>query len=286
MPGIRPAAPNSTGTILAAPSPISAQPASPAAVHGSAASARNPNAASPPPSRSASTGGQRRSSASPASLPPAMVTENAAYPSPAVAGSAPRHSRSSTADQSSTAPSARNDTKHSAPSSASRPCGTTKPGPAAGARGSIQPACASSSPPAATASTAAPSAGASPAYSSRLATAAPTSPPRLYMPWNPLISGRPLARSTTTAWAFMAMSTVPSAAPNTASATTRLATPGASASSGSMAQNSNPPPSVTARVPRCCAASPASGIAASAPAPGASSTSPSPASSSPIRSLA
>lgn len=108
---------------------------------------------------------------------------------------------------------------------------------------------------------------------------APAMPPTLYMPWNPDIIARPLARSTITACRFITTSSTPRLAPNTANAAASTGIEGVGISAGRHRQITVPAARIVRRQPKRAASPPASGIISTEPTPRQSSISPSCASS-------
>ena len=119
-----------------------------------------------------------------------------------------------------------------------------------------------------------PASGEAPAHNSTLSPAAPAMPPALNRPWKPDIMVRPLARSTITAWMFMATSTAPTAAPNASSAKASDSAVDAVASAGSSAQMPSPAMQITPRQPKRAARAPDSGMVRIEPIPRHSSSRP------------
>ncbi len=88
-----------------------------------------------------------------------------------------------------------------------------------------------------------------PADSSVVISSEPAKPPMLNKAWKPDISGRPEARSTSTAWTFIATSIEPRAAPNSSKAPPRVTMLDATDRKGSTTARPIPPAMITGRLP-------------------------------------
>jgi hypothetical protein len=113
----------------------------------------------------------------------------------------------------------------------------------------------------------------------------PATAPMLHAAWHPFITGRPSARSTSTASAFIATSSVPWTAPATSSVATSHANPRVTPSPVSTTGSATTVTRTRAVLPRRAASRPVSCIATTAATPKAADTSPSRPSLSPCSSL-
>src|SRR5215211_4497819 len=105
--------------------------------------------------------------------------------------------------------------------------------------------------------------------------AAPPRPPKLQAAWKEDMIGRPYPRSTATAWAFIATSRPPLAAPSSTSEETRNSKLGASAGVTSETESASAARPTTRLLPKRETNAPTSGMARSAPAAAPSRATPS-----------
>ena len=126
MPGMRAAAPNSSGTTFAAPSPTSAKPTADSTKCVLATASASPANIARPPMTMMRSAPKRTISRSPAKRHAAIAIENAEKPSAADAGVAPVRSCISNALQSTSAPSTAKHNSASRPRPSAAPRGSEK----------------------------------------------------------------------------------------------------------------------------------------------------------------